>query len=63
VSLRSQRIKLPPNVGQRRSKAIDQMLVEVQVEAAPTPTEEICTGFNELRYDFKIRQHVRHLLT
>ena len=39
VTLRSQRMKLPPSVGQKKTKAIEQMLAEIDVEPAPIPTE------------------------
>ena len=41
VTLRSQRMKLPPSVGQKKTKAIEQMLAEIDVELAPIPTEVI----------------------
>nr|CAG4645557.1 EOG090X076S [Lynceus sp. MCZ IZ 141354] len=51
VFVRSQRMKLPPSVGQKKSKAIEQMLSELGLEQNPIPTEEICTQFNDLRSD------------
>merc|ERR1712071_279225 len=51
VFLRSQRMKLPQSVGQKKSKAIEQMLTELGLELNPIPTEEICQNFNELRSD------------
>nr|CAG4636210.1 EOG090X076S [Eubosmina coregoni]SVE69832.1 EOG090X076S [Eubosmina coregoni] len=51
VFLRSQRMKLPPSVGQKKSKAIEQMLTELGLELNPMPTEDVCTHFNELRSD------------
>nr|CAG4640897.1 EOG090X076S [Eulimnadia texana] len=51
VYLRSQRLKLPPSVGQKKSKAIEQMLTELGLEFNPVPTEEICQNFNDLRSD------------
>ncbi len=51
VFLRSQRMKLPPSVGQKKSKAIEQMLTELGLEVNPMPTEDICQHFNELRSD------------
>nr|CAG4644828.1 EOG090X076S [Leptodora kindtii] len=51
VFLRSQRMKLPPSVGQKKSKAIEQMLTELGLEVNPMPTDEICQHFNELRSD------------
>lgn len=49
TSLRSQRLKLPAAVGQKRAKAIEQLLSELKVDLRPVPTEEICQQFNDLR--------------
>uniref|UniRef100_A0A8C5QXX9 DNA methyltransferase 1-associated protein 1 n=1 Tax=Leptobrachium leishanense TaxID=445787 RepID=A0A8C5QXX9_9ANUR len=51
VTLRSQRMKLPSSVGQKKIKALDQMLTELGVDLNPMPTEEIVQMFNELRSD------------
>lgn len=51
VSLRSQRMKLPSSVGQKKIKAIEQILTEQGVDLNPMPTEEIVQIFNELRSD------------
>ncbi|BET03214.1 DNA methyltransferase 1-associated [Nesidiocoris tenuis] len=51
VTVRSQRMKLPANIGQKKMKAIEAMLQELQTETNPMPTEENCTHFNELRSD------------
>lgn len=51
VSLRSQRMKLPASIGQKKAKAIEQLVQELGIEMSPMPTEEICTQFNELRND------------
>jgi len=51
VSLRSQRMKLPSSVGQKKTKAIEQLLQELGIDINPIPTEEISTHFNELRSD------------
>ncbi|XP_064604294.1 DNA methyltransferase 1-associated protein 1-like [Liolophura sinensis] len=51
VSLRSHRMKLPASVGQKKTKAIEQVLEELGIEYNPMPTEEIVTNFNELRQD------------
>ncbi|XP_059840132.1 DNA methyltransferase 1-associated protein 1 isoform X3 [Hypanus sabinus] len=51
VTLRSQRMKLPSSVGQKKIKAIEQMLTELGVDLNPMPTEEIVHMFNELRSD------------
>ncbi|XP_077981141.1 DNA methyltransferase 1-associated protein 1-like [Glandiceps talaboti] len=51
VTLRSQRMKLPSSVGQKRTKAIEQLLDELGIPLMPMPTEDICCQFNELRSD------------
>uniref|UniRef100_H2UFA2 DNA methyltransferase 1-associated protein 1 n=1 Tax=Takifugu rubripes TaxID=31033 RepID=H2UFA2_TAKRU len=51
VTLRSQRMKLPSSVGQKKIKAIEQILMEQGVDLNPMPTEEIVQMFNELRSD------------
>lgn len=51
VSLRSQRMKLPASLGQKKTKAIEQMLEEVGVELNPMPTKEMVVQYNELRQD------------
>uniref|UniRef100_A0A672JPD4 DNA methyltransferase 1-associated protein 1 n=1 Tax=Salarias fasciatus TaxID=181472 RepID=A0A672JPD4_SALFA len=51
VTLRSQRMKLPSSVGQKKIKAIEQILVDQGVDLNPMPTEEIVQMFNELRSD------------
>ncbi|XP_019868885.1 DNA methyltransferase 1-associated protein 1 [Aethina tumida] len=62
VSLRSQRMKLPANVGQKKSKGIEQMLQEMGLELNPTPTEEICQHFNELRSDMVLLMELKSAL-
>ena len=39
VYLRSQRMKLPPSVGQKKTKAIEQLLEVAGVDANPVPNE------------------------
>ncbi|KAA8578140.1 hypothetical protein FQN60_012968 [Etheostoma spectabile] len=51
VTLRSQRMKLPSSVGQKKIKAIEQILLDQGVDLNPMPTEEIVQMFNELRSD------------
>ncbi|KAK9880530.1 hypothetical protein WA026_011768 [Henosepilachna vigintioctopunctata] len=62
VSLRSQRMKLPANVGQKKSKGIEQLLQEMELELNPTPTEDICTNFNELRSDMVLLMELKSAL-
>jgi DNA methyltransferase 1-associated protein 1 len=51
VSLRSSKMKTPMTLGQKKTKAIDQLLEELGVGLKPMPTEQICVQFNELRND------------
>ncbi|CAH0552086.1 unnamed protein product [Brassicogethes aeneus] len=62
VSLRSQRMKLPANVGQKKSKGIEQMLQDMGLELNPTPTEDICQHFNELRSDMVLLMEIKSAL-
>ncbi|XP_063971892.1 DNA methyltransferase 1-associated protein 1 [Diachasmimorpha longicaudata] len=62
VSLRSQRIKLPSSLGQKKMKGIEQMLNELQIELNPPPTEQICQQFNELRSDIVLHYELRGAL-
>jgi DNA methyltransferase 1-associated protein 1 len=63
VTLRSQRMKLPPSVGQKKSKAIEQMLQEIAVDLQPMPTDEISTQFNELRSDMVLLYELKNALS
>lgn len=49
-TMRSQRMKLPA-IGQKKTKAIEQVLGELGIEINPIPSEDIVTNFNELRQD------------
>ncbi|KAH7640627.1 DNA methyltransferase 1-associated protein 1 [Dermatophagoides farinae] len=63
VWLRSSRMKLPSSVGQKRMKAIDQLLKELKVDPHPMPTEEICRDFNDLRSDMVLLYELKMALT
>ncbi|KAK3590712.1 hypothetical protein CHS0354_012286 [Potamilus streckersoni] len=63
VSVRSQRIKLPASVGQKKTKAMEQVLEELGIEYNPMPTEEIVTHFNELRQDIVLLYELKLALT
>lgn len=63
VSLRSQRMKLPANVGQKKAKGIEQILQEMGMELNPTPSEEICQNFNELRSDMVLLMELKAALS
>ncbi|KAL4715342.1 hypothetical protein ACJJTC_015113 [Scirpophaga incertulas] len=62
VWLRSQRMKLPPGVGQRKTKAIEQELRQMNIDVAPTPTEPVCKHFNELRSDLALILDLKNAL-
>jgi DNA methyltransferase 1-associated protein 1 len=62
VSLRSQKMKLPANVGQKKSKALEQVLQEFKLENPP-PTDEIIAVFNDLRSDMVLLSELRTALT
>lgn len=63
VSLRSQRMKLPANIGQKKSKGIEQTLQELALDLNPTPSEEVCQHFNELRSDIVLLMEIKSALT
>uniref|UniRef100_A0AAG5DJP5 DNA methyltransferase 1-associated protein 1 n=1 Tax=Anopheles atroparvus TaxID=41427 RepID=A0AAG5DJP5_ANOAO len=62
VSLRSQKMKLPANVGQKKAKALELALQEFKVDPNPPPIEEICVAFNELRSDMVLLCELRTAL-
>ncbi|KAJ8672343.1 hypothetical protein QAD02_003602 [Eretmocerus hayati] len=62
VSLRSQRMKLPNSLGQKKSKGIEQTLIEMKLDLNPPPTEEICSYFNELRSDIVFHYELKAAL-
>lgn len=59
VSVRSQRMKMPTSVGQKKIKGVEQLLQELAVELNPMPTEDICTHFNELRSDMVLLHELK----
>lgn len=62
ITMRSQKMKLPANFGQKRTKALEQMLAEFKVDPNPPAIEEICTAFNELRSDMILLHEIRTAL-
>merc|ERR1712062_831620 len=62
VHLRSQRMKLPTTVGQKKTKAIEQMLQEAGVEVNPVPSDNMCDAFNELRSDMVLLYELKAAL-
>jgi len=63
VTLRSQRMKLPQSVGQKKGKAIEQMLDKAGVEPNPMATEDICREFNGLRSDMVLLYELKNALS
>ncbi|KAK3856193.1 hypothetical protein Pcinc_037466 [Petrolisthes cinctipes] len=62
VSLRSQRMKLPASLGQKKVKAIEQLLGELNLEMNPMAVEEVCQRFNDLRSDLVLMYDLRTVL-
>jgi DNA methyltransferase 1-associated protein 1 len=62
VTLRSYKMKLPPSVGLKKMKAIEQLLEELQVENKPLATEAICDQFNDLRSDIVLLYELQQAL-
>lgn len=56
-------MKLPPSVGQKKTKAIDQLLEELQIDQRPMGTEVVCEQFNELRSDIVLLYELQQALT
>ncbi len=63
VSLRSHRMKLPQSVGLKKTKAIEQLLDELQIEQKPIATDTISDQFNELRSDMVLLYELHQALT
>uniref|UniRef100_H2YYY2 DNA methyltransferase 1-associated protein 1 n=1 Tax=Ciona savignyi TaxID=51511 RepID=H2YYY2_CIOSA len=51
VMLRSQAMKLPNSVGQKKAKSLELLLNELKVDQQPMPTEAVVQLFNKLRSD------------
>ena len=62
ITMRSQKMKLPANFGQKRTKALEQMLSEFKVDPNPPAIEEICSAFNDLRSDMILLHEIRTAL-
>ena len=56
-------MKLPPSVGLKKTKAIEQLLDELQIEQRPIATEAICNQFNDLRSDIVLLYELQQTLT
>lgn len=63
IYLRSSRMKLPSSVGQKRVKAINQLLNELKIEQHPLPNENICQHFNDLRSDMVLLYELKIALS
>lgn len=62
VYLRSQKMKLPISLGQKKTKAIEQMLEEFNLDPNPLPTLENVSKFNELRQDMVLLYELKMAL-
>jgi DNA methyltransferase 1-associated protein 1 len=56
-------MKLPASLGQKKTKAIEQMLEEVAVDLNPMPTKDMVIHFNELRQDMLLLYELKMALT
>lgn len=63
VHLRSQRMKLPPSVGQKKTKAIEQLLEAAGVDANPVPSDAMANEFNDLRSDMVLIYELKAALS
>uniref|UniRef100_A0A8D9DTN3 DNA methyltransferase 1-associated protein 1 n=1 Tax=Cacopsylla melanoneura TaxID=428564 RepID=A0A8D9DTN3_9HEMI len=62
VSIRSQKMKLPTGLGQKKIKALEQMLQDLNISLNPVPTEEIVTQYNDLRSDMVLLYELKQAL-
>lgn len=60
--VRSQKMKLPGSVGQKKMKALEQILQRLNVDMVQIPTEEIVVHFNELRSDIVLLYELKSML-
>lgn len=63
VSLRSYKMKLPPSVGLKKTKAIEQLLEKLQIDSRPIATEKVCDQFNDLRSDMVLLYELNQALS
>ncbi len=63
VALRSQRMKLPQSVGQKKTKAVEQMLSSIGLEVTPMPTADVAAEFNLLRNDMVLLYELKNALS
>lgn len=62
VSIRSQKMKLPTGLGQKKIKALEQMLGQLNISLTPMPTEEVVTSYNALRSDMVLLYELKQAL-
>lgn len=60
--VRSQKMKLPGSVGQKKMKALEQILQKLNVDMVQIPTEKIVVAFNELRSDIVLLYELKSML-
>ena len=53
---------MPPSVGNKKTKAVEQLLEELGVDVIPMPTEDICQNFNELRNQLLLLYELKQAL-
>lgn len=63
VTLRSQKLKIPTAVGQKKAKALEQLIVELGVEVSPMATAEITSMFAELKSDLLLLYELKTALS
>ena len=62
VSLRSNTIKLPASIGQKKLKAVEHLLTELSIDHNPMCVEEVCNSFNDIRSGMVIMYELRQML-
>ena len=56
-------MKLPQSVGTKKTKAIEQLLDELQIDQRPIATANVSEQFNELRSDIVLLYELQQALT
>ncbi|XP_050541336.1 DNA methyltransferase 1-associated protein 1 [Daktulosphaira vitifoliae] len=59
VSTRSQRMKIPANVSQKKVKNVEQALQSLKIKLNPIPTEDICQNYNDLRNEIVLLNELK----
>ncbi|VDN04170.1 unnamed protein product [Thelazia callipaeda] len=60
--LRSQEMKLPTNIGQKKLKNIETVIEKLKLDLIPFGTSEIVKGYNEFRTRIVLLQELKHSL-